>query len=981
MEEDKYQLVLHNDDLERMVLYDPNSKSLLVRNSTDMLRQKSKQLVLQQQIESPYSPMPSLRSPSIPTTPTLVGGINSQSNNNNHPSTLHIMCPYCKRSYNNNNNNNSSNNNSSSNNLNNLNNNINNINNGIFNNNNNNNNNNNSNNNSINIGGNNNTMDINGNSIVSGVLAPFNPSPYYRSPISEPPFISRDYFLLLQDSSKSGVNSNNNNNNNGNNNNNNNNNNNDSTTTNNNNNNNTTPPQQQNNSGLNSEFLNIGYYKKFFKEDIKIGSGGFGSVYLCRHLINGVDLGEFAVKKVPVGENLPWLFRVLREVKALETLTKHRNIINYKHSWLEYDQPADFGPKVPCLYILMEYANNGNLQDYMAEKRDLIPENEIWSFFIDLCHGIGYLHHSGIIHRDIKPPNILIHQSYDSITDREVTHLMISDFGTCDTIGPLESLVTPPLFKNNIKRTGNTGTIEYLAPELLQKGVNGEYNSDYDEKCDIWSLGILLYQMAYGSLPYRYSGDPFIDEDPNRNLPSLIDEIAGFSNNRLIFPQIPQRSRDLKDMITILLRAKPHERPTISQILSTHFIQSKTKHYTINPIHLPFTKRNKFKNTSVHNTTASTIKLRRKGSISTTNSTTTTTTSSSTSTSTSSALSSTTIATTSPNAINNATSTTTTTTTAINTNSTSNLVNNTNALISSRISPIRKTQLVEENSEDSSNEIANINPNRSLIQPIVLSDTDNDDIIIDDDDDDDSIINNDTNNTDDTDDEMNSGDVGIVNKKSSYSRSSSIRSPSSSNKLRQRTISNSGGNNGIRKALPSLEAPRNGRFKRAAIVIQRGVRSSAVYQAFYMLQALFQVWLCFDQCSTCPNTFPSPILLYPLLLLSLIPILVANNNGNNMNNNNNINNNNGQLTHLNGGGIINNGNRDTKKINTIISIIRFIYYFVISVLLPKEISCKSTSHIIPILPPIADYVVFPLLSLFKNLTLLIINLIFIFYRD
>ncbi|KAN0040795.1 hypothetical protein ACTFIV_003331 [Dictyostelium citrinum] len=353
MEEDKYQLVLHNDDLERMVLYDPNSKSLLVRNSTDMLRQKSKQLVLQQQIESPYSPIPSLRS-SIPTTPTLIGGINSQSHNNNnnnnniHPATLNIMCPYCKRSYNN-----------SSSNLNNLNNNLNNINNGTFINNNNNNNNNINSGNSSSGVNNSNTMDINGNSVVSGAIAPFNPSPYYRSPISEPPFISRDYFLLLQDSSKTGINN--------------------DSTTNNNSNNNTSPQQQQQSSGLNSEFLNIGYYKKFFKEDTKIGSGGFGSVYLCRHLINGVDLGEFAVKKVPVGENLPWLFRVLKEVKALETLTKHRNIINYKHSWLEYDQPADFGPKVPCLYILMEYANNGNLQDYMAEKRDLIPENEIWS--------------------------------------------------------------------------------------------------------------------------------------------------------------------------------------------------------------------------------------------------------------------------------------------------------------------------------------------------------------------------------------------------------------------------------------------------------------------------------------------------------------------------------------------------------------------------------------------------------------------------
>ncbi|KAK5581628.1 hypothetical protein RB653_001665 [Dictyostelium firmibasis] len=944
MEEDKYQLVLHNDDLERMVLYDPGSKSLLVRNSTDMLRQKSKQLVLQQQIESPYSPIPSIRSsPSIPSTPILVGG--TQSHNNNP--ILNISCPHCKRSYGSGGVGNINSNNS---NLNNLNNNLNNINNGSFSSNNNNN--------------NNLTMDINGSLVNSGAIAPFNPSPYYRSPISEPPFISRDYFLLLQDSSKSGNNNSNSNNNN-------NNSNNDSSTSNSN-----TNTASQQSSGLSSEFLNIGYYKKFFKEDSKIGSGGFGSVYLCRHLINGVDLGEFAVKKVPVGENLPWLFRVLKEVKALETLTKHRNIINYKHSWLEYDQPADFGPKVPCLYILMEYANNGNLQDYMAEKRDLIPENEIWSFFIDLCHGIGYLHHSGIIHRDIKPPNILIHQSYDSITDREVTHLMISDFGTCDTINPLASSSS---FKSNIKRTGNTGTMEYLAPELLQKGPGGEYNSDYDEKCDIWSLGILLYQMAYGTLPYRFAGDPFVDEDPNRNIPSLIDEIASFSNSRLTFPQIPQRSRDLKDMITILLRAKPHERPTISQILSTHFIQSKTKNYTINPIHIPFSKRNKFKNSSTHHSTSSSVtaKLRRKGSISTANSATSTA---------KAAVASSTTATTTTNNTNSSTI-------ASNSGALIGTTSGSTSVIVSRISPIRKTQqFVEENSEDSSNEIANINTNRSLIQPIVLSDSENDVNDNEDEDnfiDDEDLLNDDTNHRnndiDDTDDEINRN-----NGKKLYGRSS-IRSPPS-NKLRHRSISNSGGN-GARKALPSLEAPRSGRFKRAAIVIQRGVKSSAVYQAFYMLQALFQVWLCFDQCSTCPNTFPSPILLYPLLLLSLIPILVANNNNNN--NTNNSNNNNGiinynniggQLTHLNGGAMINNGgsvnnNRSIKKIITIISIIRFIYYFVISVLLPKDISCKSTSDIIPILPPIADYVVFPLLSLFKNLTLLIINLIFIFYRD
>ncbi|GAM22581.1 hypothetical protein SAMD00019534_057560 [Acytostelium subglobosum LB1] len=311
-------------------------------------------------------------------------------------------------------------------------------------------------------------------------------------------------------------------------------------------------------------------------ETKKIGSGGFGAVYHCRHLINTVDLGEYAVKKVPVGENLPWLYQVLQEVKALETLQKHKNIINYKHSWLEYDQPANFGPKIPCLFILMEYANNGNLYDYMAEKQ-ILPENEIWSFFIDLCQGIGYLHHSEIIHRDLKPQNILLHQHYEPACDSLVTHLMISDFGTCDTVSG---------FKERLKRTGNTGTMEYVAPELLQKNSNGEYFVKSNEKCDIWSLGILLYELAYGRLPFRYSGNPFSDSDPDRNIDLLATEIEEFKDTKLFLPTTPPRSKEIKETIIALLRRSPYDRPSINQILATPFVQMKTKLLSIHPINI-----------------------------------------------------------------------------------------------------------------------------------------------------------------------------------------------------------------------------------------------------------------------------------------------------------------------------------------------------------------------------------------------------------
>jgi serine/threonine protein kinase len=78
----------------------------------------------------------------------------------------------------------------------------------------------------------------------------------------------------------------------------------------------------------------------------------------------------YAIKKVPVGDDHPRLELVLQEVKALERL-HHPNIIAYKHTWLERTQPADFGPSnVPTLFILTEYANSGNLHDFIFHNKN-----------------------------------------------------------------------------------------------------------------------------------------------------------------------------------------------------------------------------------------------------------------------------------------------------------------------------------------------------------------------------------------------------------------------------------------------------------------------------------------------------------------------------------------------------------------------------------------------------------------------------------
>lgn len=81
-------------------------------------------------------------------------------------------------------------------------------------------------------------------------------------------------------------------------------------------------------------------------------------------MLDQVPLGQFAVKAIPVGTSHEWLVRMLKEVHLLERL-KHSNIIEYKHAWLEHRQLTVFGPEVPCLFILMELANGGNLEEYI----------------------------------------------------------------------------------------------------------------------------------------------------------------------------------------------------------------------------------------------------------------------------------------------------------------------------------------------------------------------------------------------------------------------------------------------------------------------------------------------------------------------------------------------------------------------------------------------------------------------------------------
>ena len=327
-------------------------------------------------------------------------------------------------------------------------------------------------------------------------------------------------------------------------------------------------------SGISSSAFSPGYFERFFVQERELGRGGKGVVLLVKHLLDGVVLGHFACKRVPVGDDHEWLKKVLVEVQLLQYLS-HQHLVSYRHVWLEDVKLSNFGPSVPCAFILQQYCNAGDLQHYIsnAAEKPTVPQSlkerarrfsrsqpipstelhgrklqfeEIYSFFKDITSGLNHLHVNGYIHRDLKPSNCLLHETGHGL------RVLVSDFGEVQ----IENMVR--------KSTGATGTISYCSPEVLQREPNGQYGN-FTPKSDIFSLGMILYFLCFARLPYRNANA--LDEDMDEDLDQLRDEITswgGLHEERKLRPDLPEK---LYTFLRRLLSLDPTERPSAEDIL------------------------------------------------------------------------------------------------------------------------------------------------------------------------------------------------------------------------------------------------------------------------------------------------------------------------------------------------------------------------------------------------------------------------------
>ena len=244
-----------------------------------------------------------------------------------------------------------------------------------------------------------------------------------------------------------------------------------------------------------------------------LGEGCYGKVYRGHVEDNPLEL--VAIKQISLeispAEKDKLDTNIENEISVMEKL-KHENIIQFKGLRCTKNN----------VYIISEYCPDGNLESINSQITTLTQALTCLKQIVD---GVLYAHSQNIIHRDIKPANVLLNKGT----------LKICDFGFARFVDNLF----------DEKKMTAKGTPNYMAPEVF-------YGKPYNGKCDVWSIGVLFYELIYKFVPW-YGSTVF----------KLFENIK---ENKLDLPDINNVDDDVKDLLRKMLTVDPEERLNLQGI-------------------------------------------------------------------------------------------------------------------------------------------------------------------------------------------------------------------------------------------------------------------------------------------------------------------------------------------------------------------------------------------------------------------------------
>ena len=268
-----------------------------------------------------------------------------------------------------------------------------------------------------------------------------------------------------------------------------------------------------------------------------LGEGSFAKVFLGRSEENG-ETREFAIKRIHLNE-------LARSPAGITQLEREIQIMRRLDCpYIVHLIEAIHVPERDTAYIVIEYADCQTLSRAMNQEYRFKP-SEIRAIFAQIALGVQYLHRHDIVHQDLKPSNVLMKSN---------GQVMISDFGIGHSFQSAAMVV---------------GTPSYQAPEVIDEGFADE--EDDPGKEDIWSLGVTLFELVFGDLPY---GGNNLFEIVRTIVTTPLEKPPGVDNS-------------LWELIQGMLTVDPGQRFSISEVCEHPYV--KNADITQSPHLQPFT--------------------------------------------------------------------------------------------------------------------------------------------------------------------------------------------------------------------------------------------------------------------------------------------------------------------------------------------------------------------------------------------------------